>query len=224
VKDIAARLSAVRARIQLACARAQRDPGSVRLVAVSKFHPVSAIRAAYAAGQRDFAENYAQELAEKAAQLSDLPDLRFRFIGALQRNKAKLLVPHASAVETVASEAAARALHERAVNLGKRLEIMIQVNVAGETQKGGVAPTELSALVAAVKGLGSLDLSGLMVIPPADDLERARESYRTVRSLAEQHGLNGLSMGMSDDLELAIEEGSTSVRVGTAIFGPRPAP
>lgn len=223
MSDIALRLQAVRARIAAACVSAGRAPESVRLVAVSKFHPVAAIREAYAAGQRDFGENYAQELADKAAQVGDLGEIRFRFIGALQRNKAKLLAPHACVVETVAAEAAARALQERALNLGKQIEVMIQVNPVGEAQKGGVPPEALAGLVDVIKTLPNLALTGLMVIPPAADAERARASYRAVRELAEKHGLRELSMGMSDDLELAIEEGSTSVRVGTAIFGPRPA-
>jgi pyridoxal phosphate enzyme (YggS family) len=222
VSGVTARLAAVRARIEAACARARRAPDEVRLVAVSKFHSTDAIREAYAAGQRDFGENYAQELADKARALVDLPDLRFHFIGALQRNKAKLLVEHAHAVETVASESMARALSERAGAAQRTLQVMIQVNVAGEAQKSGVSASAARALIAQVRALPALALRGLMVIPPVDDPERARACYRGLRELATEHGLPELSMGMSDDLELAIEEGSTSVRVGTAIFGPRP--
>jgi PLP dependent protein len=221
VSTLVERLEAVRERIRLAALSADRDPNDVRLVAVSKTHPAEAIREAYAAGQRDFGENYAQELAQKAQALRDLPDLRLRFIGGFQRNKAKLLVPTGCAIETVSSLEGARALHERASALGLRVEIMLQVNVAGERQKSGVAPHELCALVSGVRTLSGLELTGLMVIPPADDEEAARASYRAVHRLAGEHGLTQLSMGMSDDLELAIAEGSTSVRVGTAIFGPR---
>jgi pyridoxal phosphate enzyme (YggS family) len=191
------------------------------LVAVSKFHPASAVRAAYVAGQRDFGENYAQELADKAHELADLADLRFRFIGALQRNKAKLLVDTRCAVETLASEAHARALHERARSSGARVEVMIQVNVGAEAQKSGIAPAALSALVQRVRSLEALSLSGLMTIPPAGDPRRAAECYAQLAALAREHALGQLSMGMSDDLELAIAAGATSVRVGTAIFGPR---
>lgn len=218
------RLEAVRERIRQAALKAGRNPEDVRLVAVSKTHPPEAIREAYAAGQRDFGENYAQELVRKAEALRDLPDIRFRFIGGFQRNKAKLLVPTGCAIETVASLEGARTIHERAKQLGRRVEVMLQVNVAGESQKSGVSPAEVPALVAGVRGFDALELTGLMVIPPADDDEAARHSYRTLRELAAEHELSQLSMGMSDDLELAIAEGSTSVRVGTAIFGPRPTP
>jgi pyridoxal phosphate enzyme (YggS family) len=219
--SLAERLAAVRARVRDAAAAAGRDPASVRLVAVSKTHPPEVIREAYALGQRDFGENYAQELANKAAALSDLAELRWRFIGGLQRNKAKLLVPTGCAIETLASLDAARTVHERAVAAGRRIEVMLQVNVAGEAQKSGVAPADVAALVSGVRALSALELTGLMVIPPVDDEEAARACYREVRELARVHGLPHLSMGMSDDLELAIAEGSTSVRVGTAIFGPR---
>lgn len=219
--DIAANLAAVHARIAAACRASGRDPGSVRLVAVSKFHAVDAIRIAYAAGQREFGENYAQELLDKARALRDLPDLRFRFIGGLQRNKAKLLVEARCAVETLASEAAARTLDERAGAAGIRLEVMLQVNVLGEPQKSGVAPAALDALAATVRALPALELTGLMTIPPADDAQAAESCYRRCAELARALALPQLSMGMSDDLELAIRAGATSVRVGTAIFGPR---
>jgi pyridoxal phosphate enzyme (YggS family) len=222
--SLAERLEGVRARIRAAAAAVGRDPASVRLVAVSKTHPPEVIREAYALGQRDFGENYAQELAQKAEALRDLPDLRFRFIGGLQRNKAKLLVPTGCAIETVASLDAARAVHDRAFALGRRVEVMLQVNVVGEAQKGGVAVAEVAPLVSGVRALAALELTGLMVIPPFDDEQAARTCYREARSLAALHGLSQLSMGMSDDLELAIAEGSTSVRVGTAVFGPRSQP
>lgn len=219
---IADNLHVVRARIASAARASGRDPGAVRLVAVSKFHPVSALREAYAAGQRQFGENYAQELADKALALADLPDLSLRFIGGLQRNKLKLLVDAHAAVETLASEAHARALHERARAAHCACEVMIQVNVLGETQKGGIAPDDLPPLVELVRSLSALRLSGLMTIPPADDLAASERAYRTLATLATQHQLSELSMGMSDDLEIAVQQGATSVRIGTAIFGPRP--
>lgn len=221
MSSLAERLAAVQQRIKRACQLAGREPSTVKLLAVSKFHPVAAIRAAYALGQREFGENYAQELADKAAQLRDLPDLRFRFIGGLQRNKLKLLVPLGCAVETLASAATAQTLAERAGQLGTTIEVMLQVNVAGEAQKSGVDPAQLPELVAEVRVLPQLRLTGLMTIPRADDLDAARVSYQTLRELARQQGLAELSMGMSDDLEVAIAEGATRVRVGTAIFGPR---
>lgn len=222
MSGVAARLASVRERIARAAEASGREPGSVRLVAVSKFHPVATIREAYAAGQRCFGENYAQELADKADALADLTDLQLRFIGGLQRNKAKLLVEVGCAIETLASEAHARVLHQRAQQRGKRIEVMLQVNVLGEAQKGGVAPEALPALVQCVRSLPSLSLSGLMTIPPADDLDASQRAYDTLRTLADAHQLRELSMGMSDDLEVAVRAGATSVRVGTAIFGPRP--
>lgn len=222
MSTLAARLSAVRQRIERACSVAGRDPESVRLVAVSKFHSVEMIRAAYALGQREFGENYAQELATKADQLGDLPDLRFHFIGGLQRNKIKLLAPLGCVIETLASVKTAQALHQHANELGRVLEVMIQVNVSDEPQKSGAAPGELSLLVAEVRALSGLRLTGLMAIPEAGAPDAARQSYRRLRAQAASEGLSELSMGMSDDLEIAIEEGATRVRVGTAIFGPRP--
>jgi PLP dependent protein len=212
----------VRARIATAAEAAGRAPDSVELVAVSKFHEPAAIREAYAAGQRVFGENYAQELAQKRAALAELPDLSFHFIGGLQRNKVKLLLPAADVIETLASAEAARALSKRASELGLTVRALVQVNVSREPQKSGVLPEELGALLAAAGALAALRVTGLMTIPEADEPARARASYASLRNLAQQHGLSELSMGMSDDLELAIAEGATIVRVGTAIFGPRP--
>jgi pyridoxal phosphate enzyme (YggS family) len=220
VSELAERFAAVHARIARACEAAQRDPASVKLLAVSKFHPPERIRAAYALGQHEFGENYAQELVDKARQLDDLPALRFRFIGGLQSNKAKLLGPLGCAVETLASLSAAKALNERAT---QPIEALIQVNTSDEAQKSGVMPAALPELLAALVALPQLRVTGLMTIPKADDPESARTSYRLLRTLAERHQLRELSMGMSDDLEIAIAEGATRVRVGTALFGPRPA-
>jgi pyridoxal phosphate enzyme (YggS family) len=222
MSTIAERLDVVRRRIADACRSAGRDPRAVRLVAVSKFHAASAIREAYAAGQRDFGENYAQELAEKHAALQDLPDLRFRFIGALQRNKVKMLLPQAQVIETLASLEAARTISGRAAALGIDAHVLVQVNVSAEVQKSGVAPAALPGLLQAMAGLAHLSLDGLMAIPAAADPAAARASYAELRRLRDAAGLRELSMGMSDDLEIAIAEGATSVRVGTAIFGPRP--
>lgn len=221
MSEIGERLQRVRERIARAAQACGRMPSEVRLVAVSKFHAPSAIHAAYEAGQRVFGENYAQELAQKARETSTLEGLQFRFIGGFQRNKVKLLVESGCAVETLASESGARALHERALAAGKRVEVMLQVNVLGEPQKAGISPSNLPALIAATRALESLTLTGLMAIPPASDLSLSRSCYRQLAELARRHQLTQLSMGMSDDLEVAIEEGATSVRVGTAIFGPR---
>ncbi len=217
---VAERLAMVRESIARACARAGRSVDEVTLVAVSKRHPAEAVRAAYAAGQRVFGENYVQELVEKAAALADLEDLRWHFIGHLQRNKARQVAEVGAVVETVDSPRLARELGRRA---SAPLDVLAQVNVAGEAQKSGCAPEELPALLEAIASEPQLRLRGLMTIPPFDDdPERTRPHFARLRALADAHGLPARSMGMSADLEVAIEEGATIVRVGTAIFGPRP--
>ena len=219
---VAGRLADVRRRIDRTCARAGRDPSAVTLVAVSKTHPPELVREAWAAGQRVFGESYAQELVAKAAALGDLDALRWHFIGHLQRNKVKELIGVASVIETVDSTRLAEAIAKRAEQHGKRMPVLIEVSVAGEAQKSGVAPADVPGLVESVRAFGALELRGLMTVPPlADDPEAARPYFRTVRTLARSLGLDALSMGMTSDFEVAIEEGATLVRVGTAIFGPR---
>lgn len=220
-RTIGAGLDAVHQRIHAACASAGRDPKSVVLVAVSKKHSADAVRAAYARGQRVFGENYVQELVEKAAALSDLRDIEWHLIGHLQRNKAKDVVRIDAVVETVDSERLALALAERARAENKTLSVMLQVNVAGEAQKSGVAYAEAEALAAAVRKYERLSLIGLMTVPPDEGADASRPHFARLRELAEQLGVSGLSMGMSADLEAAIEEGATHVRVGTSIFGAR---
>lgn len=220
--DVAANLAAVRARIAVACERAGRPRATVTLVAVSKRHAPALVRRAYEAGHRDFAENYVQELVDKSAALADLPELRWRFIGHLQRNKARAIVAAGAAVDTVDSIRLAQALSARAADAGATVPVLLQVNVGREPQKSGCAPEGAPALAAAVIGLPGLSLRGLMTVPPvADDAERSRPAFRALRELAERLGLPELSMGMSHDLEVAVEEGATMVRVGTAVFGPR---
>jgi pyridoxal phosphate enzyme (YggS family) len=222
---IARQLNAVRARIRAACTRAGRAPDAARLIAVSKGHPESALAAAYGSGQRSFGESYVQELVRKSPGLVALPEIELRFIGRLQRNKVKdlLRVPQLCAVDCVDSLALAQSLAERAQAAGRTLEVLLQVNVEREPQKAGVLPDALPALVDAVRALPGLVLRGLMVIPRAvDEPERARPAFAALRAHAQTHGLSELSMGMSDDLEVAVEEGATMVRVGTAVFGPRP--
>lgn len=215
------RLAAVRDRIARAAESAGRDPASVQLIAVSKRHPVASIREAHAAGQRIFGESYAQELEAKAQELSDL-ELEWRFIGHLQRNKAKVIVAAGAAVDSVDSPRLARAIHKRASGEGVIIPVRIQVNVAREERKSGVDPDELDVLVGEVRALESLRLDGLMTIPPAGDPEDARPHFRSLVALADRYELPVRSMGMSGDLEVAIAEGATEVRVGTAVFGPRP--
>ena len=218
--SIRAGLDVVRERIERACARAGRSASEVTLVAVSKTHPAEAVREAYAAGQRVFGENYVQELSEKAAALADLEGLRWHFIGHLQRNKVKDVARVGALIETVDSERLAAEIDKRA--LAARVPVLLQVNVAGEAQKSGCTPDELDALVPSVRALAHLELIGLMTVPPLGEApEASRPHFARLRALARRHGLAELSMGMSADLEVAIEEGATLVRVGTAIFGKR---
>lgn len=226
---IAERLAAVKERIARAVAAAGRDPGEVRLIAVSKIKPASAVREAYAAGQRDFGENYAQELTQKAAELADLVDLRWHFIGHLQTNKARFVAHAAHVVHTVDGPSLARELGKRAAKEGwgvtrEPMAVLVEVNIGGEAQKHGTSAADLRDVLASVDAEPSLVLRGLMTMPP-DDLEAARRAFEGLASLRNLHGgkarLPELSMGMSGDLEVAIACGATLVRVGTAIFGAR---
>jgi pyridoxal phosphate enzyme (YggS family) len=226
VADIAHRLEAVKRRIARAAAQAGRRPEEVRLIAVSKKKPAEAIRAAYAAGQRDFGESYAQELAEKAEALADLEELRWHAIGNLQRNKAKLVARVAQMVHSVDREDLAIELDRRAGALGRRLQVLVEVNVGGEATKGGCAPAEVGPLLEAVARCAHLTPVGLMTIAPfLDNPEEVRPFFASLRALRDAHGgtaaLPELSMGMSHDVDAAIAEGATLVRVGTAIFGER---
>lgn len=220
--DIVGNIDRVRERIERACDRAGRDPGSVELVAVSKAHTEESIRAAYGAGLRVFGENYAQELAKKADALRDLPGLRWRFIGHLQRNKIKLVQRARATVDALDSIRLAEALSARAEAGAYETEVLIQVNVGEEAQKSGCKPEEVPALVEGVWLLPGVALRGLMTVAPHfDDPEDARPCFAALRRLAEDHGLGTLSMGMTHDLEQAVAEGATAVRIGSALFGAR---
>ena len=221
--DFAVALNRVRERVERACARAGRDPGEVALIAVSKAHPEEAVRAAYAAGLRVFGENYAQELAHKATALEDLRDVRWRFIGHLQRNKIKLIERAKATVDTVDSVRLAEAISSRAAARDTTVELLLQVNIGGEAQKSGCTAQEVPALVEAVRALPNVELHGLMTVAPHyDDPDEARPVFAALRELAAAHGLHELSMGMTHDLEAAVLEGATMLRIGTALFGPRP--
>ncbi len=210
MSGIAERLQAVRAGI----------PAGVTLVAVSKTHPADAIREAYAAGQRDFGENYAQEWRGKAEALAGLPDLRWHFIGGLQTNKVKYLAGRVAYVHTVDRLELAQELSRRFGQKGATARVFLEVNVGGEASKEGCAPGAVPELARAVSALPALEVVGLMCIPPPED--DPRPHFRRMRALRDQLGLRELSMGMSADWKTAVEEGSTFVRVGTAIFGARP--
>jgi len=212
------RLNAVRERIARAAERAHRDPQTILLLAVTKVFPATVIEEAYALGLREFGENYVQELEGKYGQVQNLEGVRFHLIGHLQSNKSGKAAELFDVVQTVDSAKLARRLSDA----GRSLEVMLEVKLAPEEAKSGAAPEELPDLIAAVQALARLRLTGLMTMPPwSDDSEASRPYFRRLRELAERHGLPQLSMGMSGDLEVAIEEGSTCVRVGTALFGKR---
>lgn len=222
MSDVAAGWKTVLERVRAAEARAGRAAGSVEVVAVSKLHPPDAIRAAYAAGARAFGENYAQELRDKAETLSDLAGLRWHAIGPLQTNKARYVARFAHVFHALDRLEVARELSRR--RTGAPLAVHVEVNVAGEGTKSGVAPPALGALLDAVRPLPGLELVGLMTMPPLAPAEQVRPLFRALASFAREHGLAGLSMGSTHDFETAIEEGATVIRVGTAIFGERPVP
>lgn len=223
-----------RVRDQIAAALALRGPGpALTLIGVGKKQPVAALQAALTAGLHDLGENYAQEFASKHADptLAALAP-RWHFIGALQSNKARLIVGHAL-IHTVDRPSLVTALAARARALACSQEILVEVNLGGESQKAGVAPDALPALLDAIAHeAGALHCRGLMLIPPADDdPERARHHFAALRELAARShlrrphvDLRELSMGMSSDFAVAIAEGATMVRIGTAIFGARPSP
>jgi pyridoxal phosphate enzyme (YggS family) len=217
---IAARLSAVRDGIARAATAAGRDPRSVALVAVSKTHGIRAVRQALAAGQLIFGENRVQEAASKFPQLrAEYPDLMLHLIGPLQTNKVKDAVALFDVIETVDRPKLAEKLGEEMQKTGKRPRCYIQVNIGNEPQKAGVAPHDVSALLALSRDDYRLPIVGLMCIPPAD---RDPTPYFTqMAALAKQHQLPILSQGMSGDYPAAIAAGATHVRVGTAIFGAR---
>jgi PLP dependent protein len=212
------RWDGVRERISAACAKAGRAESEVLLLAVTKVFPATIIEEAYALGMREFGENYVQEFEGKRPQLPELPGARFHLIGHLQSNKTKKAGELFDVVQTVDSAKLARRLDE----LGKPLEVMIEVKLSDEDAKHGCDPGDVPALVEAIGTCRNLKLTGLMTIPPWDeDAEKSRPYFARLRELAARQGLAGLSMGMSNDLEVAIEEGSTVVRVGTALFGRR---
>jgi len=204
--------------------RAGRDPEQVKLIAVSKVFPAEAIRAAYEAGLRDFGENYVQEFEHKSMELGNLIGATFHLIGHLQTNKARRAVQLFDVIQTVDSERLAQRLEQAAATLkpGGKLEVMIEVKLSGEPSKSGAPPEELDRLVEVLRTCPHLKLTGLMTMPPfSDDPEAARPYFRRLRALAEAYKLPHLSMGMSQDFEVAVEEGATHVRIGTALFGAR---
>ncbi len=223
MSTIATNIAKVRTRIREAAQAVARDPDEVQLLAVSKTQSAGAIRAASEAGLRDFGENYLQEALEKQAELTDLP-LFWHFIGPIQSNKTKLIAEHFDWVHSVDRLKIAQRLSDQRPGHLAPLNICLQVNVSGEASKSGCEPQEVYELAHAITALPRLRLRGLMAIPePTDDPAEQRAAFARLRHLQTelQLDLDTLSMGMSQDLEAAIAEGATWVRIGTALFGAR---
>ena len=223
MSTIAGNIARVEARIRAAALAVQRDVTSIHLLAVSKTKPAGALREAHAAGIRDFGENYLQEARTKQVELADLP-LCWHFIGPIQSNKTRDIAEHFAWVHSVDRLKIAQRLSEQRPADLPPLNICIQVNVSGEASKSGCTPTDLPALAAAISALPRLKLRGLMAIPePTEDRAEQDAAFAAVRTLQESlnMGLDTLSMGMSHDLESAIAQGATWVRIGTALFGAR---
>jgi pyridoxal phosphate enzyme (YggS family) len=226
---IAERVAAVRDRIARAAARAGRDPSGVTLVAVSKTHPPEAVRDALAAGLHDFGENRVQEAEPKIAALADLrPELRWHLVGHLQANKARKAAGLFDRIHSLDGVALARRLDQAAAESGAVVRVLVQVDLAAEPTKSGLEQEQLLPALEELRGFASLRVDGLMILPPyEEDPERVRPFFRKLRELKDAALSRGLmqgaelSMGMSHDLEVAVEEGATLVRVGTAIFGER---
>jgi len=223
----AERLAGVRARIGAACERVRRDPREVRLVAVTKGFPAAAVRELLDCGHTLFGENRVQEAQEKIPAVG--PGARWHLVGTLQRNKARHAVGRFELIHSVDSAALGLELDRRAAAAGRVQAVLVQLELAGEATKSGVGPDELGPLLDALAGLGHLDVAGLMTVPPpAAQPEDSRRWFARLRELGQRAArhlgrpLPELSMGMSDDFEVAVEEGATLVRVGRAIFGPRP--
>ena len=223
MSTIADNIGQVSQRIRAAADAVQRDASSIHLLAVSKTKPAQAVREAYAAGMRDFGENYLQEALGKQAELTDLP-LSWHFIGPIQSNKTRAIAENFAWVHSVDRLKIAQRLSEQRPADLPPLNICIQVNVSGEASKSGCTPADLPALAEAISALPRLKLRGLMAIPePTDDRAEQDAAFATVRDLQASLdlGLDTLSMGMSHDLESAIAQGATWVRIGTALFGAR---
>ena len=218
--DVAGRLAAIRARIAAAAREVGRDPAAVELIAVSKTFDADAIRPAIAAGQRHFGENRVQEAKGKWPVLkAETPGVVLHLIGPLQSNKAREAVDLFDAIHTIDREKIARAIAEEIARQARRPQLFVQVNTGEEPQKAGVMPREAVAFVAMCRDRLGLAISGLMCIPPVD--EEPAVHFVFLAKLAREAGVSGLSMGMSDDFETAVELGATHVRVGSAIFGSR---
>ncbi len=218
-EEIRSNIEALERRIADACARAGRPRGEVRLVAVSKTFPASDVDHAIAAGMTDVGENKVQEARDNKPSVGG--HARWHLIGHLQSNKAKDAVRHFDVIQTIGSVELAEKVARAAEAMGKRQEILLQVNIGREPQKSGAEPSETAELLRRIGQIPSLHLTGLMAIPPDVGAEEVRVYFRELRSMRDDLGVHELSMGMTDDFEVAIEEGATIIRVGRAIFGSR---
>ncbi len=219
-----ARRRAILNRIAEACRRSGRSPDEVTLLGVTKTQPLETVRNGIAAGIEDIGENYVQEMVEKYRRLGE--SARWHSIGHLQRNKVEAIAPFVHLIHGLDSERLAVEIDRQGRRAGRRIRALIQINTSGEASKSGIPPREAVALARSITRLPSIELQGLMTIPaPADNPEESRSSFRLLRALREEVGhaipLPHLSMGMTDDFEVAVEEGATIVRIGTALFGPR---
>lgn len=215
------RLQAVRERIEKACAKAHRDPASVKLLAVTKIFGPDVILEAHAAGLREFGENYVQEMERKESAVAAFAGARFHLIGHLQSNKTKKAAQLFASIDTIDTPKLATRLNAE----NKLLDVMIEVKLSEEPSKSGAAESEVPAIAEAIRAASNLKLRGLMTVPPwSEDPELSRPYFAKLAALAAKNGIEELSMGMSHDLETAIEEGATWVRIGTALFGRRYKP
>jgi hypothetical protein len=218
--EVRANIDLLETRIAAACARAGRARGDVRLIAVTKTFPAADVEHAIAAGMTDVGENKVQETRDKKPGVTAAA--RWHLIGHLQSNKAKDAVRLFDVIQTVDSVELAEKLGRAADAIGKRQEVLLQVNIGREPQKSGAEPETVVDLVKRIAAVPAIHLSGVMAIPPAGEAEETRPYFRALRALRDELGLTELSMGMTDDFEVAIEEGATMIRVGRAIFGSRP--
>lgn len=212
-------------RILDALRRAGRHRSQVTLVAVSKKFSAEVLREAYTHGLRIFGENYVQEFAAKKPALGDLPDARFHLIGHLQANKVRVAVELFQVIETIDSGRLLERLDRVCGEMGQTRDVLLEIKLGAEESKDGATPEEIPALLDAAARCRNVKVVGLMTIPPwSDDAELSRPYFKRLAQIAKQHSLTELSMGMSNDFEVAIEEGATVIRVGTALFGARPKP
>lgn len=219
MSDVSANVAAVRERIARAADRVSRDPAGVLLVAAAKTKSPTLIDAAIAAGVTDVGENYVQETERVRSLVGRSP--RWHMIGHLQRNKAKRAIELFDVIQTVSSFELGAALSRHSAAQQRRMPVLVEVNLGGEVSKSGVAGEKVAELVAALGELPGISVDGLMTVPPMGAPEDSRPFFRRLRELRDEHGLRELSMGMTDDFEVAVEEGATMVRVGRAIFGDR---